>query len=1283
MDTNLFELSNSSIVRAKSQAGPRYSPGISPEFPSLKIKNLVQNYDGLSRNMEFWNRITELCKDINSIISGNEIIIKQKKLPLKLLQPAKECKWILTRILKRLKEVNKLHKNKFYERNIQKLEIENSKLERFTSEIQETIYREEDNPSLPQNSEWRNEAFVSTLKNETRALISITYELSQFFNSMAVTYCDTPISLLLGKAGTGKTHFLCDLAVSKQREQKLVFIFIANNIQIVKGDPWQTLLNSLQAPCTKKQFITRVKKQASTQNERVLIIIDAINEADKAAWSKLCRILISDIGSIKEIGLIISCRTPFQELYFSKRLLNSLNIVNHYGFHDIEFNAQKEFFKFYKYPEVSIPLLISEFTNPLFLKVFCEALYSVSIKKRHKQITDFPSGQKGMTYILEKFTKAKQKKIYSELKSKYKTSVLTCTNWLWGRGRTVGLVKEIAYQMSSQSKDYITESSLTSLIRKYTTNKKVVKEVKLSLLYEGVIIEGFDWSNNISRKVIRFGYQKFSDHLIARELLKQYNCNKKASAKNIYHAVKNYPNLLEAVMIEFPRRSKRVELLTQIQSRDVTYGDLESFIDGLYWRDNNVISSDTNRIVNWCLSDNNLKDKMYDALVALGMKTKSKYNASTLDKYLQKTELTDRDIHWTEYLRKCTDTSPTLKLVNWIRGNDRIEEMTKPDVKNIILILKWLLTTNRRMLRDEATFALVLLGVHFPHLLFEQTIASLEINDLYVGERMLAASYGLCMRIYNCSKTTNSDKSGVVEFAKVIYKHMFAKNAKHSTTHVLMRDYASSIIKLATRYQSKLLRVNQLNRISAPYRDGGIRKWGKSKNKNSGEYRDGNAPIGMNFRNYTIGKLVDGRDNYDFNNADFKEVESNIYWRLYNLGYSLEKFGELDKSIARESQWSIQYNKGKVDRYGKKYLWIAFYELFGHRQDNRTIEDIENLPRFSGCDIDPSFPGVPHKTPVINRNWLPKTSISISNWIKHATCSGLKSVLRRESIYNLKGPWVLLSCYVKSIDENRQIEHSIWIVSRIFKNKIMRNLDAKQLRLINSQNKMDETSFYYTFAGELSWHSSYTQDEEEYLNIKIGEKIETSDEKSISVYQHGKELRLHKRSNILNQLSNFRDDETKSLQFLKENNIRVKMQVEKRKYSVPIYKRIPVLTPINCFSWESHHSLLNPGQNVSIPSRELIDFSVLKIDIPNWDFIDSKGEKAIINIDSGERFGTRQELVYIREDILDKYLRKSKLKMLWFVNGERQLLHRNAITTNVILEGNIKPYKTYGKVIQY
>ena len=96
---------------------------------------------------------------------------------------------------------------------------------------------------------------------------------------------------------------------------------------------------------------------------------------------------------------------------------------------------------------------------------------------------------------MEHFIKVKQKKIREELLARGFGEVFEQSNWLWGKGKVPGLIKEIAGEMASQSRDFILLTTLDGLLIKYVRDNGVLVEAKQYLFSEGVLVEGIEWDN--------------------------------------------------------------------------------------------------------------------------------------------------------------------------------------------------------------------------------------------------------------------------------------------------------------------------------------------------------------------------------------------------------------------------------------------------------------------------------------------------------------------------------------------------------------------------------------------------------------------------------------------------------------------------------------------------------------------------------------------------------------------------------------------------------------------
>jgi hypothetical protein len=73
--------------------------------------------------------------------------------------------------------------------------------------------------------------------------------------------------------------------------------------------------------------------------------------------------------------------------------------------------------------------------------------------------------------------------------------------------------------------------------------------------------------------------------------------------------------------------------------------------------------------------------------------------------------------------------------------------------------------------------------------MFQLVVRSLSINDPYVSERMLAATFGVSMAFALPPRSAKFRTALLLaKFARVLFNKMFAAGAPYSTTHGLSRD---------------------------------------------------------------------------------------------------------------------------------------------------------------------------------------------------------------------------------------------------------------------------------------------------------------------------------------------------------------------------------------------------------------------------------------------------------------------------------------------------------------
>jgi len=1039
-----------------------------------------------------------------------------------------------------------------------------------------------------------------------------------------------------------------------------ILIYLAKNISIENNDTINSIIRSYKYAVSKTKFLINLNNWAESSATRAVIIIDGINEGYIGKWKRAIPRLIEDIARYNRIGIILSCRFPYQKLVFKAKDKNKFITIYHPGFHGIEYDAQSRIFEYYKIHVPQVPLLTDEFSNPLFLISFCKTLNNATIKGRHKQINEIAAGQKGMTNIFEDFVKSRQKDISDRFNKEYGKNIFNMGSWLWAKGAKPGLMKEIAMVMAKELRDYVYENEIDNITKKYLCDKRLLFRIKRELVSQDLLWEDLIWENKRAVKIYRIIYQRFSDHLIVRTALENVDIKKKVDIKRIIKRWNqdNFHNLLEALMVELPNRLKDQEVFGYFKRVSITLLHAELFIESLYWRDNSAINKETIRFAKLCLKEDKLKDQILELLCTHAIKPQHKFNAFFLRSILLPMNNVRRDLFWSEFLRNRTKSSSIIRLVDWCIESDNYT--AEPQfAKMHTLVLMWILTSTRRNLRDKATKAIVLIGKQHPQIVFDLTRKSLEANDTYIPERMLAASYGVAMNLHAGRKELLFRNKILPNFAKNLYKSMFAKKAPYSTTHELMRDFARRIIELALVYHPDLLGKRSVRRIRPPYRDGGIRRWGRNKDRDSGKYRDGNGPLQMDFKNYILGHLIPRRQNYDYSSGEYVKVFENIMWRLYKLGYSLESFGEVDKMIARNNSIPRSDDSYKTERYGKKYSWIAYFELYGYRMDKGCFKGSwrESEPRPAECKIDPSFPSLPIDASIINHDYL-SNGISFKKWVLNSKPPGVKSLLIRRNLQNDFGPWILLSGVVTQENVDIHRECNIFIYSRFLYKKAL-----KDFRELEGKAKLDSVEYseapeeYRSFAGEIPWSETWPENGLGHLSFKPKEQQIIKKEKEPKLLRGDRELSAQEELHVITEIIKLNEDGSSDAEIIKhlsEKGIRIEYNIRDVIDTIETTLELQCLNPIRKFAWEMNQSSMNPGMTVDVPAKEILMRLGLSNKSLDWVFFDKNDKIGAIIIHHGDIYKSHQSFTYIRKDLLDKYLNSRKMTLVWFINGERR-----------------------------
>lgn len=589
------------------------------------------------------------------------------------------------------------------------------------------------------------------------------------------------------------------------------------------------------------------------------------------------------------------------------------------------------------------------------------------------------------------------------------------------------------------------------------------------------------------------------------------------------------------------------------------------------------------------------------------------YDANFLHTVLSTMTNTRRDLVWSEWLRKqATEIERDLKFLTKRWEN---ETPGPAEIRRTRWVM-WTLTSTVRYLRDLATRALYAFALKQPAQYFELALESLSCTDTYVPERMFAAGYGAALSAWADSSAA-AMRQTLPTTAKAIVRTVFAPGAMAPTRHALLRQYCLGIVGLAQKIEPDCVSAADAAYLLPPFSHTPSPFNAPPAIPADDIKKADRAAITMDFGNYTFGRLIPGRSNYDDKHPDYIAVREAIVTRMVQLGYDPEKFDPIDGKL---NSWRRQDgDKEKVDRYGKKYGWIAYFEMWGQRSDHGQLDPMRNDGRPSDADIDPTFPPKPRHLTFQLPELFNGHPTGLRDWIVDGPSPDYRNLLESPELDGIAGPWVLLDGFIEQSAKSDYRQ-----VFSFLRGLLVDRADVEPLTKL--------------FAG---------------MEYPGNDAIPSSRE---SFYTYAGEMPFETAPGMPHPAKNEDGHES-------------------RKVSIERWsgKGIPVMIPVQQYCWESYHSQLNPNGGTEFPSVELCEALGLSYRTGQSDLHDTQGVASLyrkIGEDDKEAHG---HLSYLRADLLDRYLATTGKALVWFVWGERGVHYRAA--ENHTLHGLFADYK--------
>lgn len=1063
-----------------------------------------------------------------------------------------------------------------------------------------------------------------------------------------LSHINQPDLHIFGDAGVGKTHIASHIC-HERLEAGLPALLVLGR-HFTSNHPLQKqLLDILDIPSTYSwsDFLQSLEATAEAYHTRIPLVIDGLNEATQnGAFSEVWRLgllgLIQEIAQTKSVVLITTCRSTYKEAIWSND--DPQNVDYAYGFdaYDVE-TAVEKYFSWYMIKADLTAAPLSQFQHPIYLKIFCESQNAKRQEEKHIYV-----GEYTLFEVFDNYLAQCNRAICDRLGIYHKTPVITQA------------LNEMAQHLWQQHSRYI---SLTKLVE--TVDGETLESLKWSqsktkaILDEGLLVCR-DWYGD--EEAVYFTYDLLGGYVIAQYLVQQAadNIGKFVQAKETVEALFSddhrtlhplHEDICRCFAVLLPVKiGKYLHKLTD-NKRAFSHS-----IKALFEIPPDVIRPDCIDLVAQLFKHPQNRKALIGLAASTIAHVHHPLNASFWSEKLRTLPMPERDISWAEYVRENIERfEKTLERFEALCQSDEpLSNMTTDRLHLIAEYIMWLLTSTVRPLRDKATQALYWYGRRIPEKFFEMMLLSLEINDPYVPERMLAATYGVAMARQYEFEDHSFAKTILPVHGHKLYVAMFKPHAPYSTTHILTRDYAQCTLDIALMHHPDLLTAEEREQITPPFTDGGIREWGSSEGRNEGEYRDGNNPF--EFLDDPMDWLGPKISKYQIATPEYQHAKANLWWRIYDLGYSLECFGDVDKGIVRLNYArSDPKDERFIDHYGKKYCSIALHELAGYRDDLGLYKSnwAESYERTLLADIDPSFPQPMQEFQVVDRDLLGDRTMPLHEWIENGKTPDISSYFVLEELCGEKGPWVLLDGYI--FQEDLEARRSCVIFPRgIFVQKD----DLTKIKTLLQKQSLgggwlpeipEIPEDHCTYAGEIPWCDTFPYNGQTELEFVISTK----------------------KKKVMHQSHVFSEEDTLLVK---------KEQIVEEPDEKCVFK---TFIPVRRNNWAGRPSSVTPSRSVLVLAKEIVKFLDLCSQPQTFDLYEKNGKRASITIQLGdEPWHTEQDLIFLRQDLLDRYLQESDVWLIWAVRGERQFSSKNNEGLDVFAKEHI-PYKAFQEIKSY
>ena len=917
------------LESVKATAGPRYTPE-----PNIQTE-LTEWLDAFGRTPawsgEFEKKIQscrKACDSFATAIGGSGSDPSLPEWPEELYEPSRLLADDVEKFFDECVRITESSDSELYESLKKELDCILQRFNRIESQLTDDLEANHgkgvaDSPGFRQ---YRAEYMASL----SAANLDVAREAIRALENFRDMLCSTSCALthkrafvVVGAAGSGKTHGMCDIANLRSDANLRTCVVFGDQFE---GGPviWKRLSEILSLPAKLREdgILDILNAAGEASGSPLILCIDAINETRPLKyWRNHLPAFVRAIERRSYLRLCVTCRTSFKSYCLPDH--HGLQIVQHEGFSGRVDIACREFFEHYELAPPVAPILQPEFSNPLYLRLLCKTLKSRGLSR-------IPAGWKGLSPTIKAFLEEKEKQFSEEHEMAVENNIV------------MGSIRAISKRIADSEKQSLSFSEARNVVleaRPRTDGLQVVEW----LLKNDLLFKEAPVSDGISDEEgsVKPAFERLGDFLIADALLEKCEpggVEEASKEGGVLHGLLNDPDkvgqnvgVLDALSIIIPERKPGLEM-PDLTGDESARRRLASIAVGSFsFRDPDSFSHASRYLILEEMGRSGRSFDVMDVLLASCWQT-SVVDAVWLDEILKRWPLSRRDAFWCSYLHERFENKGTVRRLIDAAFELPLDRVETDVAERWATVLFWFTAAADRRVKDNATRAATAILMSRPEVMKDVLQRLLESDDDEIKERALLSCYGALIVSRDAGRCSEL-VAGLME--------AFGENPA-AFDNALIRDNIRCIFELSKKLDPGSDNIDPklpMSRIGSDWpldvpSDDDVEAWKDMLNFRTNHFES-------DFFVYSMRCLEPWRhavSKVDMAKWMLKRIAKDFAYE----GSDCEKYDRYMLS----TYGGGRSKPGWAERIGKKYRWTAMYQLASRLHDN-VEQEKEKGSRFS------------------------------------------------------------------------------------------------------------------------------------------------------------------------------------------------------------------------------------------------------------------------------------------------------------------------------------------------